>query len=285
MKESDCRLWRVTALALAMSCAADAGTVVESAREIPVAAEVDVLVVGGTAAGVSAATAAAKCRTSVFLAAGFPYLGEDIAGTLELECSGGADATPLERRMRRAEQSLAPYAYEQQAGFRYIGGYQYACDRFEKFSTAAPPKCPWDSVFYTNAASVACTLERQETIASVDVLVFENDDPDAEAAMSVDHRGLIPPGKKGPLTGSVRLTFLDGPRAGETLELPRREEHEPIVGIVIRDVECTTQHTTVFSAPIGSEMHRVRIDVEPAAGAFCHLVSRIRFHRPESVRH
>ena len=275
----------VAALALAMSCAADAGTVVESAREIPVAAEVDVLVVGGTSAGVSAATAAAKCGASVFLAAGFPYLGEDIAGTLELECSGGADATPLERRMRRAEQSLAPYAYEQQAGFRYIGGYQYACDRFEKFSTAAPPKCPWDSVFYTNAASVACTLERQETIASVDVLVFENDDPDAEAAMSVDHRGLIPPGKKGPLTGSVRLTFLDGPRAGETLELSRREEHEPIVGIVIRDVECTTQHTTVFSAPIGSEMHRVRIDVEPAAGAFCHLVSRIRFHRPESVRY
>lgn len=139
------------AIVLGISCAAyageklrdgAAGTVVESAREIPVAAEVDVLVVGGTAAGVSAATAAAKCGASVFLAAGFPYLGEDIAGTLELECAGGADATPLEHRMRRAEQSLAPYAYEQQPGFRYIGGYQYACDRFEKFSTAAAPKCP-----------------------------------------------------------------------------------------------------------------------------------------------
>lgn len=51
-----------------------AGFVVESAREIPVTNEVNVLVNGGTAAGVSAAKEGAK----VFLAGGFMYLGEDV---------------------------------------------------------------------------------------------------------------------------------------------------------------------------------------------------------------
>lgn len=260
-----------------------AAIVSESAREIPVADEVDVVVVGGTAAGVSAATAAAEKGARVFLAGGFPYLGEDVAGTLELECAGDERATPLERRLRQFGQPLAPYAYEHPAGFRFIGGYQYVNDQFEKFSTTAAPICPWDSVFYTNATAITCTLERQERIASVEVLVFENDDPNAEASMSVDHRGTIPKGKRGPLTGDVRLVFLDGPRAGETLPLVRGERHEPILGIVIRDVECTTQHTTTYSAPIGDEIRRVRIEVEPAAGAFCHLLSRIRFHRPDAV--
>ena len=276
--------WTLALALSVVSATASGEAVLESEREIPVAAEVDVLVVGGTAAGVAAATAAAQAGASVFLAGGFPYLGEDVAGTLELECAAGDDATPLERRLRRAEQALAPYAYEQKPGFKYVGGYQYVCDKYEKFSTTASPKCPWDSVLYTNAAAVTCTLERQEKIASVEVLVFENDDPNAEAALSVDHRGIIPPGKRGPLTGGVRLVFLDGPRAGETLPLVRGERHEPILGIVIRDVECTTQHTTTFSAPVDAEVHRVRVEVDPADDAACHLVSRIRFRRPDSVR-
>lgn len=276
------RIRMTSAVACFLSCLS-ASAVLESARSIPVATETDVLVVGGTAAGVSAATAAAEKGARVFLVGGFPYLGEDLAGTLELECAGGADATPLERRLRQARQALAPYAYEHPKGFRFIGGYQYAHDMFEKLSTTADPICPWDSVFYTNATAITCTLERRETVASVEVLVFENDDPNAEAAMSIDHRGTIPPGKRGPLTGEVRLVFLDGPRAGETLPLVRGERHEPIRGIVIRDVECTTQHTTTYTAPIDTEIRQVRIEVEPAAGAFCHLLSRIRFHRPDAV--
>lgn len=90
--------------------------VVESAREIPVADEVDVLVVGGTAAGVSAATAAAADGAKVYLAGGFTYLGEDMAGTLELECASGGAATPLERRMLGFEQAYAPYGYDHGPG-------------------------------------------------------------------------------------------------------------------------------------------------------------------------
>ena len=52
------------------------------AAEIPVIHEVDVVVVGGTAAAVAAAEAAARAGANVFLAARRSYLGDDVAGTL-----------------------------------------------------------------------------------------------------------------------------------------------------------------------------------------------------------
>jgi flavin-dependent dehydrogenase len=56
----------------------------ESARNIPVAYDVDIVVVGGTSGGVAAAVAAAQSGAGVFLAAQRPYLGEDICGTYRL---------------------------------------------------------------------------------------------------------------------------------------------------------------------------------------------------------
>jgi flavin-dependent dehydrogenase len=58
--------------------------VVESARQVPVLYDVDVLVVGGTSGAVTAAVAAAQNGAKVFLAAPRPYLGEDICGTYRL---------------------------------------------------------------------------------------------------------------------------------------------------------------------------------------------------------
>ena len=56
----------------------------ESARQIPVAYEVDVLVVGGGTGAVAAAVAAAEQGAKVFLAAPYPYLGDDVTATLRL---------------------------------------------------------------------------------------------------------------------------------------------------------------------------------------------------------
>jgi len=59
-------------------------TVTESARDIPVAYDCDVVVVGGSSGGVAAAVEAAKKGAKVFLAASRPYLGEDLCGTYRL---------------------------------------------------------------------------------------------------------------------------------------------------------------------------------------------------------
>jgi len=63
----------------------------QTARGIPVAYEVDVAIVGGSTRAVAAAVAAAKAGARVFLAAPYPYLGEDIAGTLKLWLEEGEE--------------------------------------------------------------------------------------------------------------------------------------------------------------------------------------------------
>jgi flavin-dependent dehydrogenase len=79
----------------------------ESARGIPVAYDVDVVVVGGTSGGVAAAVAAAQQGASVFLAAQRPYLGEDICGTYRLWLEPGeVPSCPLARKVF-AEPSIS----------------------------------------------------------------------------------------------------------------------------------------------------------------------------------
>lgn len=79
---------------------ASRGAINESARNIPVAYDVDVVVVGGTSGAVAAAVAAAQQGASVFLAAQRPYLGEDICGTYWLWLEPGeAPALPLAKKV------------------------------------------------------------------------------------------------------------------------------------------------------------------------------------------
>jgi len=54
------------------------------AAEPPVLADVDVVVVGGSSAGVAAAVAARQAGARVYLVAPRPYLGEDVAGKLRI---------------------------------------------------------------------------------------------------------------------------------------------------------------------------------------------------------
>ncbi len=61
-----------------------AETITESARDIPIAARADIVIVGGTTGAVAAALAAAKQGARVFLVEPFPYLGEDMTATLRL---------------------------------------------------------------------------------------------------------------------------------------------------------------------------------------------------------
>ena len=266
-------------------------SVVESAREIPVAADVDVVVVGGTAAGVAAAVAAADAGASVFLAGGFPYLGEDLAGTLELQCNKGPGATALERRLCADTWSFAPYDYGFERGFRYFGGWQYFNDGKDKLSTPTPPATVWDSVLFTNEASVACTFHKPRQIDRIEVLVIENVDRRRPASKSVDHRGVISPDAgPGPLTGAVTAIPLDGARKGREIILERDPEVRPLGDEAIRDGEPddvkstkgtsvgrTKQVVVAYRAKVDSTFRRIRVRVTPGDGAACQLLSRVRF--------
>ena len=61
-----------------------AAMVVESAREVPLAYDVDVVVAGGSLAGVEAACAAAEQGATVLLVDSRPYIGYDLCGSQQL---------------------------------------------------------------------------------------------------------------------------------------------------------------------------------------------------------
>ena len=72
----------------------------ESARQIPLAYQTDVVVVGGSTGAVAAAVAAAQAGAKVFLAAPHPYLGDDMTATLRLWLEEGEHPTsPLARQI------------------------------------------------------------------------------------------------------------------------------------------------------------------------------------------
>jgi len=103
-----------------MGAGATADTfVAESARQIPVLYDVDVLVVGGTSGAVTAAVAAAHDGATVFLAAPRPYLGEDLCGTYRLWLEPGEEPMSPLARIMFAEPGTAaqfrntiPFAYQ-----------------------------------------------------------------------------------------------------------------------------------------------------------------------------
>ena len=77
--------WIMAVVCVAIGLAgANAAVVLESARDIPVAYDVDVVVVGGSTAAVAAAAQAAKDGAKVFLAAPRHYLGDDMCATYRL---------------------------------------------------------------------------------------------------------------------------------------------------------------------------------------------------------
>jgi len=83
------------------------GWVNESARNIAVAYDVDVVVVGGTSGGVAVAVAAAQKGAKVFLAAERPYLGEDLCSTYRLWLEPGEKPDSLLAEKLFAEPAAA----------------------------------------------------------------------------------------------------------------------------------------------------------------------------------
>lgn len=72
----------------------------ESKRQIPVIADTDIVVAGGSSRAIAAAVAAAKAGNKVYLVASMPYPGDDICGSFLIDRQKGEDLqTSLSRRI------------------------------------------------------------------------------------------------------------------------------------------------------------------------------------------
>jgi NADPH-dependent 2,4-dienoyl-CoA reductase/sulfur reductase-like enzyme len=99
----------IAGVQVALCGTVDTPAITESARDIPVASRVDVVVVGGSTGAVAAAVAAADKGAKVFLAAPYPYLGEDMTATLRLWLEEGEKPeSPLAKSLFAAGNPARP---------------------------------------------------------------------------------------------------------------------------------------------------------------------------------
>lgn len=161
---------------LASAVAAETAAVNESARKIPVAYDVDVVVVGGGTGAVSAAVAAAEAGAKVFLAAPYPYLGDDMTATLRLWLEPGeTPASPLAKAI--FANSDPPAADPNRLGFTYQADQPAALTHKD---TAPPSKlsdgrfgdATTESVQYNGDVTITAALEKLQEIKEVRVIAY-----------------------------------------------------------------------------------------------------------------
>jgi len=155
-----------------------AGAVVESARDLPLAADVDVVVVGGSTGACAAAVEAARAGASVFLAAPRPYLGEDVCATKRLWLAPDDDTRdPLVRSlfsdpgvqpMRGPDPRAMPFSYtvDLKAADRHPDTKRGRL----RDGVLGPPNS--DSVQYDGDPTVTCDLGEPKEVAEARAVVF-----------------------------------------------------------------------------------------------------------------
>jgi len=146
----------------------------ESARRIPVAYDVDVVVVGGTSGGVAAAVAAAEAGAKVFVAAPRPYLGEDLCATYRLWLEPGeVPASPLAKAV-----FADPLA---ERGLRF--SYEADQPSMEKHVDSKPPSMlgdgQWDNAFtqsvqYNADTNVTLDLGGPRGLSGIRFMLFQS---------------------------------------------------------------------------------------------------------------
>ena len=221
--------------------------------------DVDVLVVGGTVKGVAAAVAAAQGGERTYLVTSYPYLGEDLAGTLELwtKPEKGPEA-PILDRMWHEVSGLAKFDYwpdhvtqHPRAVFRN--------DWWDRLSEPGRPSTPTDGVYYEDDVSYRCELRTDAAISRMEVVVFEDG---TRAA-----------------TDGVFAELQDGSGKGERIVL-RRQDGGSFAVVGNWDYGDVTAAT--FAADLDRPLKTLALTVRKNPSARAQYVSRIWFRLKDS---
>ena len=167
----------------AAAWAADAPQVAESARAIPVAYDVEVVVVGGGTGAVSAAVAAAESGAKVFLAAPYPYLGDDMTATLRLWLEPGETPVSTLGKLIFSDKGSAAVIRNTQP-FTYKADVESDAKHKDtkvpsRLSDTEYGNSPKDSVQYNSDVTITCELKKADEIKEVRVLAYQRDDTTA----------------------------------------------------------------------------------------------------------
>ncbi|MEJ5340197.1 MAG: FAD-dependent oxidoreductase [Thermogutta sp.] len=226
------RILHSSAVCILVVCAALASRnglgnefVQQSARTLPVVADVDVAVIGGSTGAVAAAVAAAKEGARVFLVAQQPYLGDDITATLQLWLEEGEElATDLARRVytdpdRPKQEPNRP---------RYQFTYSVDVPSDPKHRDTQPPsmlndgkyfEAPTQSVQFNSDATITADLGEPKLIDRVNLIAFwRNAAPDVGFKVAGIDVAISDDGNTWKEVGSVEAS--PPPAAGADMPVP-----------------------------------------------------------------
>ena len=198
-------------LAIASASIATAqSSVVESEREIPIAYEADIVVVGGTTGAVASAIAAAEDGASVFLAAPRPYLGEDVCGTLRLWLEPDEQpSTALEHKLFDAPPSTTLWA--NRLPLKYQA--DQPSDRIHrdtqpgtKLTDGKSASAANESVQFNQDVTIIADLSGNKRVKELHLLVYQRSGEFEVAEMEV---WTSPNGKLWRTLGTVKNPMLD----------------------------------------------------------------------------
>lgn len=167
---------------LALSSGGMADSVRQAARSLPLVADVDVLVVGGTTGAVAAAAEAARHGARVFLCSPRPFLGEDMTATLRLWLEPGEiPTTPLARRLFDASAHTGHEPCPPSLPFTYTANLPHSGRHPDNAEHSLLRDGCWhrassDSVQYDGDVTLTADLGEEQTVATAAAYVFHRSD-------------------------------------------------------------------------------------------------------------
>lgn len=162
--------WYLTAALAIWGTFVHAAAVAESSREIPVAQEVDVVIVGGSCGAIAAAEAAAAAGAKVFLVAPRPYLGDDLAGALRLWLEPGENPeSPLAKSLFLLNEISLPFAYttDVPSGGKHPDKDAMLCD-------GQTDDVQTQTVEYAKDVTILADLQVRTTVEFIELIAFRS---------------------------------------------------------------------------------------------------------------
>jgi len=163
--------------------------VAESAREIPILYDVDVVVVGGSSGAVSAAVAAAQNGARVFLAAPRPYLGEDLCGTYRLWLEPDEEPTSPVAAALFAEPNAAG-SFRNTIPFTYGADVESAAQHKDTAQSTGLRDGKWhsapsQSVQYDGDVTLTIDLGGEQPVSEAHLMTYQRTDDFEVAEVAV----------------------------------------------------------------------------------------------------
>jgi hypothetical protein len=245
----------------------------ESARKIPVACDVDVIVVGGGTGAVAAALSAAECGASVFLAAPYPYLGDDMTATLRLGLEDGEEPrSELARAIFHDPITDGVGPHPDRLPLTYSASVPCGAPHRDTNPPSRLTNGRWgdaasQSVQYNGDVAITADLGGARAMREARIVVYQRDHGVAEKDFKVQHVQIatssdgshwsepvrienrdVPPGATGPLGTPVVLAVpLETTARFVRFEVTRTEE---VSRVLLGEIEVLGAEDTSAGGPL-----------------------------------